>query len=98
MKRVIVILLFDGVEVLDFAGPYEVFAAACDESAQPYTRVFTVANRPEVKCHGGLRVLADATFDNCPAFRCADSPGRPWRPRKKRATENDHRIHSEAKR
>jgi len=31
-RPVIALLLFDRVEVLDFAGPYEVFAAARDES------------------------------------------------------------------
>src|SRR2546426_6433912 len=63
---VIAILLFDEVEVLDFAGPYEVFAAARDESGERYTRVFTVAARSAVKCYGGLSVIADATFYICP--------------------------------
>src|SRR5262245_53474688 len=77
MKRVIAILLFDGVEVLDFAGPYEVFAAARDESGERYTEVFTIAERPEVKCLGGLRVIADATFDACPDLDVLIVPGGP---------------------
>ena len=76
-RPVIAILLFDRVEVLDFAGPYEVFAAARDQSAEPYTEVFTVADRREVKCYGGLRVITDATFDACPPFDVLIVPGGP---------------------
>jgi len=76
-RPVIAILLFDRVEVLDFAGPYEVFAAARDESGEPYTEVFTVADRREVKCYGGLRVITDATFDACPPFVVLIVPGGP---------------------
>ena len=39
----VVILLFSGVEVLDLAGPYEVFAAARNEFGKPHATVFTVA-------------------------------------------------------
>jgi len=74
-RPVIAILLFDRVEVLDFAGPYEVFAAARDESGELYTEVFTVADRQEVKCYGGLRVITDATFDACPAYAALIVPG-----------------------
>ncbi len=74
-RPVVAILLFDNVEVLDFAGPYEVFAAARDESGNPYATVFTVAQRPEVHCSGGLRVIPDATFENCPDFDVLIVPG-----------------------
>src|SRR2546426_10084200 len=76
-RPIIAMLLFDGVEVLDFAGPYEVFAAARDESGEAYTRVFTVADRPEIKCHGGLRVIGDANCDSCPPFDVLIVPGGP---------------------
>ena len=65
-QPVVAILLFDKIEMLDFAGPYEVFAAARDETGNPYCKVFTVASRAEITCHGGLRVLADATFGTNP--------------------------------
>ena len=74
---IVAILLFDGVEVLDFAGPYEVFAAARSETGNPYCKVFTVASRADVKCHGGLRVLADATFDTSPTCDVLVVPGGP---------------------
>src|SRR5256885_8294442 len=76
-RPVIAILLFGGVEVLDFAGPYEVVAAARDESGERHTEVFTVADRREIKCCGGLRVITDATYDACPHYDVLIVPGGP---------------------
>jgi transcriptional regulator GlxA family with amidase domain len=69
------ILVFDGVEVLDFAGPFEVFsrtrlepgtASRRSEDTAPF-RVFTVAaERGAVLATGGLEVV--------PAFSFADAP------------------------
>jgi putative intracellular protease/amidase len=39
----VAILLFDEVEVLDFAGPFEVFAVARDGQGEPAFEVLTVA-------------------------------------------------------
>lgn len=63
------ILLYDGIEELDFAGPYEVFALA--------GKVFTVAATPEVKCRHGLVVKADYTFENAPQPDVLVVPGGP---------------------
>lgn len=73
----VVILLFDEVEVLDFAGPYEVFAGARDEAGARLVNVLTVGMAGSVQCNGGLRVLTDATLDNCPAFETLMVPGGP---------------------
>jgi transcriptional regulator GlxA family with amidase domain len=69
------ILVFDGVEVLDFAGPFEVFsrtrlepgtASRRSEDTAPF-RVFTVAaERRPISATGGLEVV--------PAFSFADTP------------------------
>lgn len=78
------ILIFDGVEVLDFAGPYEVFSRTrlvpgiesrrSDESA-PF-RVFTVAARAEaVVATGGLRVLPDFDLASAPGIDVLVIPG-----------------------
>lgn len=78
------ILLFPDVEVLDFAGPYEVFSRTrlepgiasrrSDESA-PF-RVFTVARAAApVVATGGLRVIPDYTFDDAPAIDILVVPG-----------------------
>ena len=57
----VAILLFEGVEELDFAGPWEVFRQAID--ADPSFEVFTVAETLEpITCANGLRVLADRTL------------------------------------
>jgi len=78
------ILLFDGVEVLDFAGPFEVFSRArltpgfesrrTDEGA-PF-RVFTVAKEArEVRATGGLRVMPDHGFADTPPVDLLVVPG-----------------------
>src|SRR5438128_865792 len=83
-KRAVGILLFDGVEVLDFAGPFEVFSRTrivpgadsrrTDESA-PF-RVFTVAaSLDPVRATGGLRVLPDFDFATAPAIDLLVVPG-----------------------
>jgi transcriptional regulator GlxA family with amidase domain len=83
-KRSVGILIFDGVEVLDFAGPYEVLSRTrtvpgalsrrSDESA-PF-RVFTVARtRAAVKATGGLAVLPDHDFAGAPAIDVLVVPG-----------------------
>jgi len=76
-KPVAGILLFDGVEVLDFAGPYEVLAGARPSEDNPYFEVLTVAERTDVSCWGGLRVTADHTFDICPPLDVLIVPGGP---------------------
>ena len=78
------ILIFDGVEVLDFAGPYEVFSRTrlepgtesrrSDESA-PF-RVFTFAERAgAVVATGGLRVLPDFDLASVPRIELLVIPG-----------------------
>jgi len=78
------ILVFDDVEVLDFAGPFEVFSRTrlqpgldtrrSDDSA-PF-EVFTVARRREpVTCTGGLVVLPRFGFDDAPRIDLLLVPG-----------------------
>jgi len=68
------ILLFDDVEELDFAGPWEVFASAAAD--RPDDRVVTIAQRAApVRCAKGLRVLPDHAFDDAPALDVLLIPG-----------------------
>ena len=53
------VLLFDDVEVLDFAGPFEVFSGTQSPDGQPYVDVITVGPAAEVVCRGRLRVRPD---------------------------------------
>ena len=71
------ILLFDDVEVLDFAGPYEVCSGTCDPSGHAYVDVVTVGPRSEVRCRGGLRVRPSHTFEDCPPLDALIVPGGP---------------------
>jgi len=68
MRKNIALLLFDNVEVLDFAGPFEVFSVADSLHDHTAFNVCTVAlNRGTVRAVNGLKVLADYTLEDCPA-------------------------------
>jgi transcriptional regulator GlxA family with amidase domain len=78
------ILVFDDVEVLDFAGPYEVFSrtrltpgdeSRRSEESAPF-RVFLVAkSKQPVVATGGLRVLPDYDFRDAPPIDLLLLPG-----------------------
>jgi transcriptional regulator GlxA family with amidase domain len=83
-RRRVGILIFDDVEVLDFAGPFEVFsrtrltpgaAARRSEASAPF-EVFTVApaHRP-VTAVGGLVVVPRYSFADAPAIDLLVVPG-----------------------
>ena len=72
----IAIVLFDGAEELDWAGPWEVFAAWRDGWPDDDLQVFTVAWTTEpVVCAKGLRVLADHTWESAPEADVVVWPG-----------------------
>ena len=78
------IFIFDGVEVLDFAGPFEVFSrtrlvpgidSRRSEDSAPF-RVFTVAQAAgPVTATGDLRVLPHFDFDSAPRIDLLVIPG-----------------------
>lgn len=64
--RDVAILLFDGVELLDFAGPGEVFAAARDGGRRAF-RAFTVAaTREPLRAQGFVQIVPEHDFASCP--------------------------------
>ena len=65
MKSV-AILLFDHVEVLDFAGPFEVFSVAGRREVGEPFEVFTVAEKSLVSARNKLMVSPTYTFETCP--------------------------------
>ena len=79
MAYEIAVALWDGVEELDFAGPYEVLTQWGRDSEREI-RVRTVADAPEIRCSHGLRVLADATWDEVGALDLLVLPGGDTRP------------------
>lgn len=68
MTRNIAILLFETVEVLDFAGPLEVFASVNTVLADnPPFNVYTVAETAgPLRAANPLTIVPDYTIDNCP--------------------------------
>jgi len=69
MPRNLAILLFDDVEVLDFAGPFEVFAVSRDrhDGQTSLFNVYTVAQSAgPVIARNGLSVNPTYTVENCP--------------------------------
>lgn len=84
MPTTVAIFIFHDVEVLDFAGPFEVFSRTrtvpgaesrrTDDSA-PF-RVFTVARSHDVvTAIGGLRVIPDFAWDDAPPIDILVVPG-----------------------
>lgn len=72
MNRTIGIVLFNGAEELDWAGPWEVLTTG----ARDGDRVITVAETTDaVRCAKGLRVLPDHNFDDCPPLEVIVVPG-----------------------
>ena len=68
--RNVAIVVHEGVELLDFAGPGEVFAAAAHRGAPrgtPWFNVYTVAPQVgAVTAQGFVKVEPQYTIDNCP--------------------------------
>jgi len=76
------ILVFDDVELLDFAGPYEVFTTAAHlfeedgTSSEPLFAVSTIAmGGVPVRSRAGLRFSADHDFSSHPALDLLIVPG-----------------------
>jgi len=74
------ILIFDGVEELDFVGPWEVFTMANEMARRagqdPPHEIFLVAEREDVvRCAKGMRVLPDKTTTNCDTIDVLLVPG-----------------------
>ena len=63
----IAVVLFEGAEELDYAGPWEVLAAWSTQHPDDGVTVFTVAETDgPIRSAKGLRVLADHTWDTAP--------------------------------
>jgi transcriptional regulator GlxA family with amidase domain len=94
-RRLVGILIFADVEVLDFAGPFEVFSVTRlneerrREEPSPF-EVKLIAERLEpIVASSGLRVLPDFDLGNCPTLDILVVPGG-WGTRKE--IENKHLI------
>ena len=85
MKKINVgILIFDEVEVLDFAGPFEVFSRTrllkgagsrrSDDSA-PFNPFTVSIDKKPITATGGLKIISDYTIKDCPKIEILIIPG-----------------------
>lgn len=71
------ILLFNEVEVLDFAGPFEVFSVAAipGQIEKPFV-VHVISQQADlIRARNGLQVKPDFSFDNAPPLDILIVPG-----------------------
>ncbi|MBB2483323.1 DJ-1/PfpI family protein [Bacillus sp. APMAM] len=92
-KRNVGILLYDFVDILDFAGPAEVLSLTAnnrvEETFTLYKKqllptrpfdVFTITDTGmQIKTHSGIKVEPDFSFKNCPELDILIIPGGPLR-------------------
>lgn len=70
------ILVFDDVEVLDFAGPFEVFAVTAELAGQQHFKTVLVGKEDRVfTAVNGLKVLPNETFADGNAYDLLVVPG-----------------------
>ncbi len=70
------IFLFSNVELLDFAGPYEVFSVTSELNDYRLFKVFTVTeDGKEIRSVNGLKVVPDFSFENHPPIDILVIPG-----------------------
>ena len=69
------LLIFDGAEELDFAGPWEVFTVSAMLREQGDTAVLIAEQAGPVRCAKGMRVLPDHTLDDHPPLDVLLVPG-----------------------
>jgi transcriptional regulator GlxA family with amidase domain len=77
MSTRIGIVLFDGAEELDWAGPWEVLSYWSRSHPEDQVEVFTVArdNSRPIECAKGLKVLADHSWESAPEIDVLVYPG-----------------------
>lgn len=73
--RKVGIFLFDDVEVLDFAGPFEVFSVSEELSENSVFQVYTLADKKQVLAKNGLRVEVDSLRKEAPTPDILILPG-----------------------
>jgi len=76
----IAIALWDGVEELDFAGPYEVLAAWARMSERPITVRAVASTAEAVRCSHDLKVVPDSTWEDVCKLDLLVLPGGDTRP------------------
>lgn len=73
MRRTVAVLLFEGVELLDFAGPAEVFIVA--DEGRAFRVVTVAASTKPLKTMGGITVTPDFDYRSAPNADVLVVPG-----------------------
>jgi len=74
--RSVGILLFDDAELLDFAGPYEVFSVANELHNDALFDIFTISMTGEaIRSVHGMIIVPDFSIKNCPPADILVIPG-----------------------
>jgi transcriptional regulator GlxA family with amidase domain len=74
--KTILFAVFDQMEMLDFAGPYEVFSAANAVSEEPQFRIGSASvDGQAVECVGGAKLLPDFSWADAPNSDLLIVPG-----------------------
>ena len=74
--KTILFAVFDQMEMLDFAGPYEVFSAANAVSEEPLFRIGSASvDGQAVECVGGAKLLPDCSWADAPKSDLLIVPG-----------------------
>jgi len=74
-------VVFENVEVLDFCGPFEVFSVTRlneerrREEPSPFEVLLVAEKNGPVITTGGMKVIPDYTFENCPKLDVLVVPG-----------------------
>ena len=80
-RKIVGLLVFDDVEVLDFCGPFEVFSVTRlhderrREEPSPFDVRLVAERAATVTASGGLKVTPDHTLADCPALDWLVVPG-----------------------
>lgn len=80
-KKIVGIVLFDRIEILDFCGPFEVFSATRlnenrrREEPSPFDVLLVAENKDPVVTTGGMKVIPTFTFESCPKLDILVVPG-----------------------
>jgi transcriptional regulator GlxA family with amidase domain len=74
-ERLVAILVYEGVELLDFSGPGEVFAAAHDASGNTFRACTVAKTKAPVRSQGFVTVTPEYSIADCPAPDIVVVPG-----------------------
>jgi len=84
MARQVAVLLFADVDILDFAGPFEVFGVTGGRDGPELFEVVTVAaERSPISARNGLSINPTYSFEDCPTCQVLVVPGGPGTRREK---------------